>query len=272
MPPPGSKAKTSISTSTEIAIGILSYKDGSVTPIKTVRSLPFTDPVSAVQSFSITNGVVTLHFKACSQYRADSCMLTDQSVKYKLVNGVVVSQTDIVINGIPSESAGWKVYENKNLGFTFKYPKDVIATSSPIEYPYLKGSVVLEFPPSYYSLQNTMHTSIAVSATSSTFAQCVSDNPQTGALPMELMVNHQAVYDSADYGDCGAGTCYDADAYTIFKDGMCYLVSVNTETHNPGAYNFSQAQMKQVDQNNFTLRTKLTDLSKKILATFQVTR
>ncbi|MFA6602120.1 MAG: hypothetical protein WCT02_04700 [Candidatus Paceibacterota bacterium] len=172
------------------------------------------------------------------------------------------TSTDLVATSTVNR-ASWKVYSNDELGFTLKYPSDLIVNNT-------DNILILAFPKKTYfhwPLQDDV--TLTVSATTSCpTAKALGETffNQSGTLTVDGQK-----FNTFESDDAAAGNRYTTITYSISGNDACYLVVFNDHGVNgAGLYVNDQILVKKYDNQHDVDMAKVTDVVYGILGSFQV--
>ncbi|MDD5165643.1 MAG: hypothetical protein PHG25_03900, partial [Candidatus Pacebacteria bacterium] len=133
----------------------------------------------------------------------------------------------------------WKTYTNNELGFSVKYPKDLVLNA---DFP---GSLILAVPKDKYFhwplLDDTKITVTASSSCPSFVSGFAPDNVASVSVDDIVFVRSESA-------DVAAGNVYRELAYDMMSNGLCYRLSLFDHGANgAGLYVSGQALVSQYD-------------------------
>lgn len=132
------------------------------------------------------------------------------------------------------DTTKWKTYKNDELGYSLKYPEDLIIN-------YDESKLIIAFPQKNYFhwplLDDVRLTLIATSS-------CSSNNASTS----EFTINDRLYKVESDTVDMAMGTRWRETIYTISKDNICYKITVSIHGTNGAGFSVDdQSLIKKYD-------------------------
>ncbi len=159
-------------------------------------------------------------------------------------------------------TSAWKTYTNNELGFSVKYPKDLVLNA---DFP---GSLVLAVPKDkYFHWPLLDDTKVTITASSSCPAFMSGFTPDNVA---SVQVG-DIVYTRSESADVAAGNIYRELAYDMTRNGLCYRLSLFDHGANgAGLYVSGQALVSQYDAQHQADMDKLISVFMGIIQSFSI--
>lgn len=137
------------------------------------------------------------------------------------------------------DMSAWKTYTNNELGFSVKYPKDLVVNAN------FPGSLVLAMPKDrYFHWPLLDDTKVTITASSS----CPSFVSEQAPSNVASVPVGDHIFTRGESADAAAGNIYRELAYDMEINGLCYRLSLFDHGANgAGLYVSGQALISQYD-------------------------
>ena len=164
------------------------------------------------------------------------------------------------------DTSKWKVYDNQELGYSIKYPEDLI-----VNYDAL--SLILSFPKEKYFhwplLDDVRLTLISTST-------CLSDIASSSDQSLGLLSNSEITVNNIKYkvlksNGAAMGTIYKKDFYEINGNNVCYTITMDSKGTNGASFYVDDSSLIKKYDNKHTVDTaQVTDVIYGILGSFEI--
>ena len=214
--------------------------------------------------FSILVIIIALSIIGIVSYASYSYLKEKQSLKFSPIipsdstieqNNQASSTPSNVLNSTADVSK-WKTYNNQELGYSIKYPEDLI-----VNYDAL--ILILSFPKDKYFnwplLDNVKLTLVASSTCSLDIASS-----------SEITINN-VKYKVLKSTDAAMGSVYKKDIYEIYGNNVCYVATLDSRgTNGAGFYVDDPFLIKKYDNQHKLDLDRVIDIIYGILGSFEI--
>ena len=154
------------------------------------------------------------------------------------------------------DTSKWKTYKNDELGYSIKYPEDLIVN-------YDESKLILVFPAkNYFHWPLLDEVRLSLIATSS----CATKNAST----TEFSINDRLYSVDSDTTDVAMGSKWHETVYSIHRDGTCYKITASSRgTNGAGFYVDDQILIKKYDNQHDIDSSLVKSIIWAILGTFE---
>lgn len=212
--------------------------------------------------FSIIIIFIVLSVMGVLGYGAYDYIEQKQSLKFTPIispdSAVDTNQASSTPDNIIStvDVKNWKIYDNQELGYSIKYPGDLI-----VNYDTL--SLILAFPKDKYFnwplLDDVKLTLVSTSTCSLVTASS-----------SEITVN-DIKYKVSRSNDAAMGTVYKKDSYEIYGNNACYIITMDSKgTNGSGFYVDDPSLIKKYDNQHKLDLDKVMSVVYGILGSFEI--
>lgn len=176
-------------------------------------------------------------------------IVTETATSTTTVNTVSVATSSV-------DTSKWKSYKNDELGYSIKYPDDLIIN-------YDESRLIIAFPQkNYFHWPLLDDVKLTLIATSS----CLIKNAST----TEFTINDRLYRVESDMIDAAMGTRWHETVYAINKDNTFYKITVSIRgTNGAGFYVDDQALIKKYDNQHDIDATQVNATIWAILGSFE---
>ncbi len=157
------------------------------------------------------------------------------------------------------DTTNWKTYKNPELGYSVKYPDDLILN-------YDESILIIAFPKkNYFSWPLQDDVKLTVVATSS----CLTD--LSLSTTSDIQINDRLYKIEKDSIDAGMGSRWHETVYSITGNNICYKITMNLKgTNGAGFYVDDKALIAKYDNQHSIDISKVSSIIWAILGTFEM--
>lgn len=154
------------------------------------------------------------------------------------------------------DTSKWKTYKNDELGYSIKYPEDLIVN-------YDESKLILVFPSkNYFHWPLLDDVKLTIIATST----CIAKNAST----TEFSINDRLYRVDSNINDAAMGSRWHETVYSIEKEGTCYQIIASIRgTNGAGFYVDDQVLIKKYDNQHDIDSSLVNGIIWAVLGTFE---
>jgi len=190
-------------------------------------------------------------------------LIPPQNIESTSTDGMSIASSSIQFVTPTVDTSSWKSYANNELGFSLKYPSDIIMNDG-------GQSLLLAFPKETYfhwPLQDDVKITVVASTTCAGSVKSINfGDISTSTITIALQT-----FNVTAGTDIGAGNIYKEIIYDIPGNSICYSLILNSHGANgSGLYVNDPALIKKYDDQHTAENASLMDSVYGILGNFKV--